>query len=68
MGYIDGRLEKNGQGIIVPIEPKMRPISEGLEYGETPLPNVGHSTIDLWKDYYVPHVVLFVVEDHSTEL
>jgi hypothetical protein len=52
MGYTSGGLGKSGQGIVVPIEPEMRPL-RGLGYGETPLPDGGHSTIDLQEGYSV---------------
>jgi hypothetical protein len=39
----------------------------GLGYGETPMPDGGHSTIDLQEGHYV-HVIVFVFEGHSINL
>ena len=44
----------------------MRPLKEGLGYGETPFQNEGHSTIDLQEGYYAPTIVLFIVEWRTT--
>jgi hypothetical protein len=53
MGYTGGGHGKTGQGIVVLIEPEMRPIRERLGYCENPLLHRGHFTVYLQDGYFV---------------
>ena len=65
MEYSSGGIKKSAHGIIVPIKLNMKSIRARPVYGETSLLNGGHSTIYLQECYYVPTIVLFVVEGNS---
>lgn len=54
--------------LLVPIDSKTSSFRARHGYGENPLPNEVHSTIDLQDDHYVPIVVMFIAKRHSIEL
>jgi hypothetical protein len=61
MGYAVGGFSKCKHDI-VSIELEMILFKEGLGYGETSLPDEGHSTTNLEEGYSIPTTILFLAK------
>jgi hypothetical protein len=66
MGYTSGGLGKNGQGIVHPIQPVMRPAKVGLGFVGTSLPVASCLDISVVQTQFVPAQESITQDDSST--